>query len=82
VRGCGGFGTFTTVFFCVVLSGTALWYIQTVGLVCASSLSIRKELNLSFRPFNRHPEEKLGSPNAKKIPALAAGVSSPLTTEV
>ena len=73
-------GDFTTVFLCL-LSGTVLWYIQNVGFICASSISVRKELNLSFRPFDRHPEENLGSPNANKIPVLAAGVSSPLTTE-
>jgi hypothetical protein len=68
-------------FFLCLLYGTVLWYIQTVGLICASSISIRKELNISFRPFDRHPEENLGSTNAKKMPALAAGVSSSLTTE-
>jgi hypothetical protein len=76
-----GVGDFYDSLFLCLLSGTVLWYIQTVGLICASSISIRKELNISFRPFDRHPEENLGSPNAKKIPAFAAGVSSPLTTE-
>jgi hypothetical protein len=58
-------GDFYDSFFWRLLSDTVLWYRQTVVLKYASSISVRKELNLSFGPFDRHPEEKLGSPNAK-----------------